>query len=124
MRLRKVSPGAQEIRERSAGRGPSRRPGGRCRSPGTGRSGIAPLLRSLGASLARARAAGVIRHVPVRHTVLNLMGLSLFYPAVLHGIPRAVLEAEPGAPAILDSRKRELRTFLRKALAPDGAARE
>lgn len=99
-------------------------PGGPFSSPDGGRSGIEPVLRSLGSWLARARAAGVIRHVPVRHTVLNLMGLSLFYPAVLHGIPRAVLEAEPGAPEILDSRKRELRTFLRRALAPDGAARE
>ncbi len=73
---------------------------------------------SVGVWLARARAAGVIRHVPVRHTVLNLMGLVLFYPAVAHHIPASVLRADPLAPEMLDSRKRELREFLKGALAP------
>ena len=99
-------------------------PGGAFSSPDGGSTGIRGVLQSLGSWLARARAAGVIRHVPVRHTVLNLMGLTLFYPAVIHGVPRAVLETDPGAPAILESRKRELRTFLRRALAPDGAPHE
>lgn len=76
------------------------------------------VLWGVGEWLARARAAGVIRSVPVRHTVLNLMGLVLFYSAVLHHIPADVLQADPRAPAILASRKRELRAFLHGALAP------
>ena len=76
------------------------------------------VLMGVGAWLARARAAGVIRHVPVRHTVINLMGLVLFYPAVAHHIPAAVLRADPLSPEMLESRKRELREFLRGALAP------
>ena len=36
------------------------------------------VLILVGAWLARARTAGVIRHAPVRHTVINLMGLVLF----------------------------------------------
>ncbi len=76
------------------------------------------VLIVVGVWLARARAAGVIRYVPVRHTVLNLMGLVLFYPAVAHHIPAAVLRADPLSAEMLDSRKRELREFLRGALAP------
>ena len=59
-------------------------------SPGQA-DAIDEVLTLVGQWLARARAAGVIRHVPVRHTVLNLMGLVLFYPAVVHHIPVAVL---------------------------------
>jgi AcrR family transcriptional regulator len=76
------------------------------------------VLIVVGVWLARARAAGVIRYVPVRHTVLNLMGLVLFYPAVAHHIPAAVLRADPLSAEMLDSRKRELREFLKGALAP------
>jgi AcrR family transcriptional regulator len=76
------------------------------------------VLIVVGVWLARARAAGVIRYVPVRHTVLNLMGLVLFYPAVAHHIPAAVLRADPLSVEMLDARKRELREFLRGALAP------
>jgi AcrR family transcriptional regulator len=76
------------------------------------------VLALVGAWLARARAAGVIRHVPVRHTVLNLMGLVLFYPAVFHHIPVERLRAHPQTPEVLESRKRELRAFLQGALAP------
>ena len=77
------------------------------------------VLIGVGQWLARARAAGVIRYVPVRHTVLNLMGLVLFYPGVIDGIPRAVLRDDPGSPAMLAARKRELRELLRRALEPD-----
>ena len=76
------------------------------------------VLWGVGAWLARARAAGAIRPVPVRHTVLNLMGLVLFYPAVLHHIAPDRLAADPRAPEVLSSRKRELRRFLEAALAP------
>jgi AcrR family transcriptional regulator len=79
---------------------------------------IGQLLASLGRWLARARAAGVIRHVPVRHTVLNLMGLVLFYPGVAHHIPPSLLGADPRSTAMVDSRKRELRALIAAALAP------
>jgi len=79
--------------------------------------GIGLVLQSVGSWLARARRAGVIRWVPVRHTVMNLMGLSLFYPAVLHHIPRRLLDSDPGTPENLERRKSELRAFLRGALA-------
>ena len=81
-------------------------------------NGIDRVLVLVGAWLIRARAAGVIRRVPVRHTVINLMGLVLFYPAVAHHIPAAVLQADPLSAGMLDSRKRELREFLKGALAP------
>ena len=80
------------------------------------------VLGLVGSWLARARAAGVIRHVPVRHTVINLMGLVLFYPAVAHHIPASVMRADPLSMEMLDSRKRELRAFLKGALAPASTA--
>jgi len=80
--------------------------------------GVNRVLASVGSWLARARRAGVIRWVPVRHTVMNLMGLTLFYPAVLHGVPRELLDADPGSAQSLAGRKRELRAFVRGALAP------
>lgn len=81
-------------------------------------SSVDRVLILVGAWLARARSAGVIRSVPVRHTVINLMGLVLFYPAVAHHIPADVLRADPLSAEMLDSRKRELRLFLKGALAP------
>ena len=82
------------------------------------------VLLLVGQWLARARAAGVIRHVPVRHTVLNLMGLVLFYPGVVHHIPVAALRADPRSPEMLAARKRELRELLRRALARSEAESE
>lgn len=76
------------------------------------------LLWRVGEWLARARAAGAIRRVPVRLTVMNLMGLVLFHPAVLHHVPARVLGIDPRAPELLTARKRELRAFLHGALAP------
>jgi AcrR family transcriptional regulator len=95
--------------------------------PGGGALVVAPdpadpidrVLLLVGQWLARARAAGVIRHVPVRHTVLNLMGLVLFYPAVAHHIPPAMFGADPRSEGMLDARKRELRALLGAALAPE-----
>lgn len=76
------------------------------------------VLWLVGDWLARARAAGVIRAAPVRHTVLNLMGLVLFFPGVLHHIPGELLP-DKASPAVLEARKRELRAFLHGALAPN-----
>lgn len=87
-------------------------------APDGQRDAIDRVLWLVGEWLARARAAGAIRRVPVRHTVLNLMGLVLFYPAVLSHIPAGVLQADPRSPRTLEARKRELRAFLHGALAP------
>ena len=78
------------------------------------------VLGMIGSWLARARAAGVIRHVPVRHTVLNMMGLVLFYPAVVRNRDARLLGGDdPLAPEFLAARKRELRELLRRALDPE-----
>ena len=79
---------------------------------------IGRVLVAVGQWLARARTQGVIRHVPVRHTVLNLMGLVLFYPGVAHHIPEELLGADPRSAKMLGSRKRELRALLRGAFEP------
>ncbi|MDJ0869952.1 MAG: helix-turn-helix domain-containing protein [Myxococcota bacterium] len=76
------------------------------------------LLVQVGEWLARARAAGVIRPVRVRHALVNLLGLVLFYPATAHDIGRGIFEAGPWSPDVLAGHKRELRAFLRGALEP------
>jgi AcrR family transcriptional regulator len=98
-------------------------PGSPFDTPAEGRGGMEPdgilsVLTLVGAWLARARTAGVIRAVPVRHTILNLMGLVLLYPAVVHRTAPEILARDPRSPQAIDSRKRELREFLRGALAP------
>ena len=80
--------------------------------------GIYRVLTLVGTWLARARAAGIIRAVPVRHTILNLMGLVLLYPAVVHGTAPEILGGDPRSEPAIEARKRELRAFLRGALAP------
>jgi AcrR family transcriptional regulator len=80
--------------------------------------GIYRVLTLVGTWLARARAAGVIRAVPVRHTILNLMGLVLLYPSVVHGTAPEILGGDPSSEPAVAARKRELRAFLRGALAP------
>jgi AcrR family transcriptional regulator len=80
--------------------------------------GIYRVLALVGEWLARARAARVIRTVPVRHTILNLMGLVLLYPAVVHGTTPEILGRDPRTAAAIAARKRELREFLRAALSP------
>jgi AcrR family transcriptional regulator len=79
------------------------------------------VLLLVGEWLTRARAAGVIRHVAVRHTVVNLMGLVLFYPAVAHGTA-AMWGTDPRSAEMIASRKRELRALLEGALAPVSAS--
>jgi AcrR family transcriptional regulator len=83
-----------------------------------GEAGVYRVLALVGEWLARARAAGVIRAVPVRHTILNLMGLVLLYPAVVHATAPEILGRDPRAAEAVSARKRELRAFLRGALAP------
>lgn len=87
-------------------------------APPGGEDGVERLLARVGDWLVRARAAGVIRAVPVRHTILNLMGLVLFHPAVTWTVPHELLGGDPRSPAACAARKRELRRFLGGALAP------
>lgn len=79
---------------------------------------IQRLLVGIGSWLARARAAGAVRRVRVRHTLLDLVALVLFYPAVADSTGRGVLDADPMAPEPLRIHKRELRAWLEGALAP------
>ena len=51
------------------------------------------------------------------------MGLVLLYPAVVHGTAPEILGRDPRSAEAIAARKRELRAFLRGALAPaDGDA--
>lgn len=67
--------------------------------------------------LERARAAGAIRPVNIRQTILNMIGLVLFYPAVA---PEevAVAGSEPFSASAVAHRKAELHYMLRGALEP------
>jgi AcrR family transcriptional regulator len=97
------------VMSRGDGNGPFRAPAG---------DPIGQLLASIGRWLSRARRAGVIRHIPVRHTVLNLMGLVLFYPGVAHHIPHSLFGADPRGAEMLVARKAELRILLARAFEP------
>jgi len=73
----------------------------------------------IGAWLDRARRAGVIRNVRVRHALVNLLGLVLFYPAVADDeLGHEILDGDPNSPRALRARKDELAAFLRGAFAP------
>lgn len=83
---------------------------------GSGEHAVDRLLIGISRWLDRARKAGVIRRVAVRQTLLNVMGVALFYPATAHGISEEILAADPWSDESLRARKRELRAFLRGAL--------
>lgn len=67
--------------------------------------------------LERARKRGVIRPVNVRQTIINMIGVTLFYPAVA---PEEVevCGPEPFSASARKHRKRELHYMLRGALEP------
>lgn len=79
---------------------------------------VAELFTILGRALQRARDAGAIRRVGVRHTILNLMGLLLFYPALADSTQADFPFDDPRSPRVLAGRKRELAETLRRSLAP------
>jgi AcrR family transcriptional regulator len=79
---------------------------------------IMRLLVCVGSWLERARRARAVRPLVVRHGLINLLGVMLFYPAVVHDIGGGILEADPWSPESLRLRRRELRSFLQGALAP------
>jgi AcrR family transcriptional regulator len=68
--------------------------------------------------LDRARRAGVVRRLSLRQAIVNLMGLALFYPALIDHAGPGLPFGDPRSPEARRSRKRELRDLLRRALAP------
>lgn len=75
------------------------------------------MLFLMGRWLDRARNTGVIRPIKVRQTLLNLMGVVLFYPAVAQEFG-GILGEDPWSERATRDRKRELRSFLLGALRP------
>lgn len=67
--------------------------------------------------LAEARKLGVIRHVSIRQTIPNLMGLVLFYPAIAGDLGQLV-GADPFSPRAREVRKAEVRRMIAGLLAP------
>jgi len=68
--------------------------------------------------LARARDAGVVRPMSIRQVIVNLMGLSLFYPALIDQIGDEPPFGFARSDESRESRQRELRDILERALAP------
>jgi len=82
------------------------------------REPTARLFALLSNWLDRARRAGVIRPLALRQAIVNLMGLALFYPALIDQIGDDLPFGDPRSPAARNSRKRELRDILMRALSP------
>lgn len=77
------------------------------------------IFGTIGGWLDRARRAGVIRNVRVRHALINLLALFLLYPAIAEDdFGRELLDTDPVSPRALRARKEELIAFLRGAFAP------
>ena len=75
------------------------------------------LFGQLSGWLDRARDAGVIRRLSLRQAIVNLMGIALFYPALMDQA-HDDLPFDARSPRERASRKRELGDLLRRALAP------
>lgn len=75
------------------------------------------LLTKLGGWLDRARNRGVIRPIKVRQTLLNVMAVVLFYPAVAHEV-EAIVGDDPWSETAQAHRRRELHAFIVGALRP------
>ena len=68
--------------------------------------------------LDRARRAGAIRPIRVRHGLVNLMGLVLFYPSIAGGFGKGLLGFDPTSTRAAKARREELGALVRGALAP------
>jgi hypothetical protein len=75
------------------------------------------LMRTLVMWFDRARRAGVIRWVRIRHTLLDLMGVVVFHPATAPQLRYLTGEA-PYSPEETEKRRKELAAFVRGALTP------
>jgi AcrR family transcriptional regulator len=78
---------------------------------------VVEFYSGLASWLDRARKAGVIRHVSIRQTIPNLMGLVLFYPAIAVDLVELV-GPEPFSPRAREVRKAEVRRMIAGLLAP------
>lgn len=77
------------------------------------------LFRALGTWLFRARRAGTVRRVRVRHAVVNLLGLALLYPAIRDDLGREIFAGDPDDGRSRRARREELAGMLRAALGPE-----
>ena len=78
---------------------------------------LTQLLTTLVTWFERARGAGVIRWVRIRHTLFDLMGLMVFHPATAATMTY-IAGPTPFAPEEREKRKEEVAAFLRGALSP------
>lgn len=95
--------------------------GGQDRIQGDQRTEIAqviPFFATLSQWLDRARRAGTIRPIRVRHGLVNLMGLVLFYPSIAGGFGKGLLGFDPTSTRAAKARREELGALVRAALAP------
>lgn len=98
--------------------------GGQDRIAGEGRDDgqqVVALFSTISGWLERARRAGTIRPIRVRHGIVNLMGLVLFYPSIAGGFGRGLLGFDPSSPRAARARREELGALVRAALAPQPA---
>lgn len=95
--------------------------GGQDRIQGDGRTDIAqviPFFAAVSGWLDRARRAGTIRPIRVRHGLVNLMGLVLFYPSIAGGFGKGLLGFDPTSTRAAKARREELGALVRAALTP------
>jgi AcrR family transcriptional regulator len=95
--------------------------GGQDRIAGDARIDIAqvvPFFFAISGWLDRARRSGTIRQIRVRHGLVNLMGLVLFYPSIAGGFGKGLLGFDPTSARAAKARREELGTLIRAALAP------
>ena len=76
------------------------------------------LFTILGSWLEKARRTGAIRPIRVRHALINLMGLVLFYPSMAGGFGQGLLGFDPTSPRATRARREELGALVRAALEP------
>lgn len=89
-------------------------------TPGQGGATRVPeFFTIVGGWLERARRAETIRPIRVRHALINLMGLVLFYPSIAGGFGRGLLGFDPTSPRAAKTRRDELGKLVRAALAPE-----
>jgi AcrR family transcriptional regulator len=99
--------------------------GGKDRIQGEGDAGIPqvfPFFAAVSGWLDRARRIGTIRPIRVRHGLVNLMGLVLFYPSIAGGFGKGLLGFDPTSARAAKARREELGALVRAALAPEALA--
>jgi hypothetical protein len=79
---------------------------------------VIPFFSTLSSWLERARRQGTIRPIRVRHGLINLMGLVLFYPSIAGGFGKGLLGFDPTSPRAAKARREELGALVRAALSP------